>query len=73
MLDERGDVMEIDLGGLPEGASSAMMLGSSSSAVLGPAAMAAMDESTEEVDVTVEVVEGCRTVTVSRNGEEEEF
>ena len=73
MLDERGDVMEIDLGGLPEGASSAMMLGSSSSAVLVPAAMAAMDESTEEVDVTVEVVEGVGTVTVIRNGEEEEF
>ena len=73
MLDERGDVVEIDLGGLPEGASSAMMLGSSSSAVLVPPAMAAMDDSTEEVDVTVEVVEGVGTVTVIRNGEEEEF
>jgi len=73
VLDERGDVMEIDLGGLPEGASSAMMWGTSTPAVLVPPAMAAMDESKKEVDVTVEVVDGVGTVTVIRNGEEEEF
>jgi hypothetical protein len=73
MLDERGDVMEIDLGGLPDGASSAMMLGTSASAVLVPAAMAAMEESTEEVDVTVDVVNGVGTITVIRNGEEDQF
>ena len=68
VLDERGDVMEIDLGGLPEGASSAMMWGTSTPAVLVPPAMAAMDESKKEVDVTVEVVDGVGTVTVIRNG-----
>ncbi|MDG1838228.1 MAG: hypothetical protein P8I91_05445 [Phycisphaerales bacterium] len=73
MLDERGDVMEIDLGGLPVGASSAMMLGTSGYAELIPASMGAMEESNEEVGVTVEVVNGVGTIKVTRNGEEDEF
>lgn len=73
MLDERGDVTEIDLGGLPVGASSAMMLGTSGITEFVPAAMGAMEESNEEVDVTVDVVNGVGTITVIRNGEEDQF
>jgi hypothetical protein len=58
MLDERGDVLEIDLGGLPDAASTAM---------------ASMAEWSSDVEVNVEVDNGVGTIRVVRDGEVEEY